>query len=125
MSEPVGKYVGGRFVPNDHDTKAIIGYDSLLDRFYFVAIDEDGALITRNQVVDVDTLEWVNEVGGGGTSPTARYMIADMDMAGAGNWYIMRMTEATGLIRYAKGASGYAAAWTARAGQSYDLPTIF
>ena len=64
MSEPVGKYVGGRFVPNDHDTKAIIGYDSLLDRFYFVAIDEDGALITRNQVVDVDTLEWVNEVGG-------------------------------------------------------------
>ena len=128
MSNPVGKYEGGVFVPNVHDAKAIIGYDGAGDRFYFVSIDEDGALITRNQVVDVETLEWVNEVGGGGQPPTSRYMISDIEdphygyVDAAGNWYIMKLDG--GQARYCKGTSGYAAAWAGRAAQSYDLANV-
>jgi len=36
-----------------------------------------------------------------------------------GSWYIYRRTIATQTRLYATGASGYAAAWTARAGQTY------
>lgn len=36
-----------------------------------------------------------------------------------GSWYIYRRTVATNIRLYATGASGYAAAWTARAGQTY------
>jgi hypothetical protein len=125
----IGIYEGGAFIPNVHDAKALAGYDVLADKFYFVATDEDGALLCRQQVVNVDTLEWEN-VTGGEVSPLSRYAITDMDDAAdpayygyvdqVGNWYIMRMTTA-GEVRYAKGASGYAAAWTARAGQSYGL----
>lgn len=126
---PVGKYDGGRYVPNVHGSKAIIGYDALSGEFNFIATDEDGALLCRQQVVNVDTLEWENAIGGE-TSPLSRYAITDMDDSAdpayygyvdqAGNWYIMRMTTA-GEVRYAKGASGYAAAWADKAGQSYGL----
>lgn len=58
------------------------------------------------------------------------YVVNDMDTASdpqyfgyendAGEWYILEMTTSTQL-RYAKGASNYATAWTNRASQSYDL----
>ena len=38
-----------------------------------------------------------------------------------GAWYIKQITISTGVILYAVGASGYAAAWTARTEQSYDV----
>lgn len=41
-----------------------------------------------------------------------------------GHWYIMKINS--GAYTYAKGDSGYSAAWTARASQSYDtFGTIF
>lgn len=36
-----------------------------------------------------------------------------------GAWYIMKWNTADNTFRYAHGSSGYAAAWTARASQSY------
>ena len=37
-----------------------------------------------------------------------------------GNYYIERYTEATGVLEYSAGTSGYAAAWTNRAAESYN-----
>lgn len=105
----------------------------------------------HNQVVDPDTLEWVNQQqGDGGSSggdvnvtnwpatqpvsnvsddPTAKYKISDVDDAGDpayfgyeaadGSWYIMKNAVASKTYRYAAGGSGYSAAWTNRASQSY------
>lgn len=60
----------------------------------------------------------------------ADFFIADIDDAGdplyfgfvstVESWYIMKYTEATGVIRYAIGNKGYANAWTNRATQTYD-----
>lgn len=125
----IGKYEGGKYVPNVHGSAAILGYDVAGDEFFFIATDDDGALLCRQQVVDVETLEWVNATGGEST-PTSRYIISDMDVSAdpnyfgyldkAGSWYIMRMSEATGETRYARGSSGYAAAWASKDVQSYD-----
>ncbi len=38
-----------------------------------------------------------------------------------GAWYIKQITVSTGVILYAVGTSGYAAAWTAKTLQSYDV----
>ena len=38
----------------------------------------------------------------------------------SGNWYILQLNKGNGTVRYAKGTSGYAAAWANRAGQSYN-----
>lgn len=38
-----------------------------------------------------------------------------------GGWIIQQRTESTGAYRYVIGQSGYAAAWTARASQTYVL----
>lgn len=125
---PVGKYSGGRYVPHVHDAKALIGYDELSDAFFFIATDSDGALLVRGQVVDVETLEWVNEVGGSGSPPTSRYVISDISdpyygyLDAAGSWYIMKLEA--GEARYAKGASGYAAAWADKEGQDYGLADV-
>jgi hypothetical protein len=125
----LGGYSGGKYIPDVHDNKALVGYDAVADEFYFIAADEDGALLCRQQVVDVETLEWVNATGGEST-PTSKYIISDMDTSAdpnyfgyvdkSGAWYIMKLSESTGEMRYAKGASGYAAAWAAKAAQSYD-----
>jgi hypothetical protein len=37
-----------------------------------------------------------------------------------GNYYIKKITNSTGVVEYTKGTSGYAAAWTNRASESYD-----
>jgi len=41
----------------------------------------------------------------------------------AGNWYIQRATTSSTVTTYefVKGSSGYAAAWTGRVAQSYDI----
>lgn len=64
--------------------------------------------------------------------PTRSYHIADKDDDASpnyygftdqyGKWYIMKETVSAGAdtYRYVKGDSGYAAAWTARATQTYD-----
>ncbi len=36
-----------------------------------------------------------------------------------GNWYILRITSATGIYLYAAGSSAYSTAWTNRASQTY------
>lgn len=66
-----------------------------------------------------------------------RYKPADSDSADPsyngfvssdGSWYILKQTISGDVVsfRYAKGASGYAAAWTDRATQTYDyFSTIF
>lgn len=61
---------------------------------------------------------------------TNKYKLSDLDYASdpsyyghvdsAGNWYILKLDESGGTVRYAKGTSGYTTAWTARASQSYD-----
>ena len=61
---------------------------------------------------------------------TSQYHISDLDTSAIpmyfgyvdqnGNWYIMQLSTSNGTARYCKGFSGYAAAWTARAGQTYD-----
>lgn len=73
--------------------------------------------------------------GGSGT-PTATapatYAISDADEAAAspkyygflkadGAWYILKVTAAAGVsgYTYVAGTTGYAAAWTGRAGQTY------
>lgn len=60
--------------------------------------------------------------------PFATYQASDIDGAGAtkyygfvsrsGAWYIQEVTDTT--IRYTKGTSGYVAAFTGRAGLTYD-----
>lgn len=60
-------------------------------------------------------------------SELSGYQISDMDASGSteyygfvnasGAWYILEITNTS--ARYAKGASGYTTAWTARAEQSY------
>ena len=57
------------------------------------------------------------------------YKLSDMDSAGdptyygymdaSGDWYIMQLNTASGTARYVRGAGGYAAAWTGRAGLTY------
>lgn len=64
------------------------------------------------------------------SSPLSAYQANDLDETGdpayygyetaGGAWMIKRLNSAAGTIRYARGDSNYAAAWTARAGQSYD-----
>lgn len=130
----IGKYEGGDYKPNVHDSKVIAGRDPVTGKYAFASVDEEGRLVVRMMAVNPDTLEW-EPVVSGSASPAAKYMIADMADASdpqyygyvdaAGAWYIMRLTAATGEIRYAKGDSGYAAAWAAKAAQSYELPTIF
>lgn len=58
-----------------------------------------------------------------------RHELSDIDDAGSpayygfvdadGGWYIKRVTSTT--VRFVRGSSGYAAAWTGRAGQTYGL----
>jgi len=65
-------------------------------------------------------------------SMTVNYLLAEIDSAGTpqyfgyendtGEWYISRNTS--GVWRYAKGASNFSTAWTARASQTYDYPSI-
>lgn len=81
QNRAVGFYdAGGDFLPNVHDAKALAGYDKVADQFNFLDGDEDGRLLTRNQVVDIDTLDWVNEVsaseGGGSGGVMADYDVA-------------------------------------------------
>jgi hypothetical protein len=44
-----------------------------------------------------------------------------------GSWYIKKIDESTEpkTVRFCKGATDYATAWTAKASQTYDYPTIF
>ena len=42
-------------------------------------------------------------------------------LAADGSWYIMEENTAEGTYRYVRGTSGYAAAWTARATNTYVL----
>lgn len=133
MNRSVGMYEGGVYVPHVHDGKAIVGYDQAADKFYFIATDDSGAMLCRQMVVDVETLEWVPLVGGEST-PVAKYILADMDTTSdpsyyghvdkGGGWYILRLNDASGQVRYARGASGYTTAWTARAAQTYDYFSI-
>lgn len=50
---------------------------------------------------------------------TGTYVYAGHEHVTDGSWFIYRRTIATGAREYATGTSGYAAAWTARAGQTY------
>lgn len=68
------------------------------------------------------------ESGGATASPvytqqdyekTATYVYVGYEESG-GAWYIYRRTIATNVRMYATGASGYAAAWTARSSQTYS-----
>lgn len=63
------------------------------------------------------------------------YLIANMDSGATtytgfenrlGEWYIMRavITGAATVYTYAKGSSGYAAAYVARASQTYAIPSV-
>ena len=61
------------------------------------------------------------------SDPLAKYKISDLEEAATsyygnlatdGSWYILSLTATA--ARYAKGDSGYVAAWTGRAGLTYD-----
>jgi len=62
-----------------------------------------------------------------------QYQISDVDavanpkytgyLALDGTWYIMQNTSDT-TFRYARGSSGYAAAWTGRAGLTYKYVNL-
>lgn len=85
-----------------------------------------------------DGAEWQRMTQPGGSSsssyskPTDEYdLIQDDDTSSAsyeyygymksdGGWYIKRITLASNLREYVKGTSGYTAAWTGRAGLSYN-----
>lgn len=43
-----------------------------------------------------------------------------------GRWYILKsvISGTTTTYTYAKGSSGFAAAWTARASQTYSVPSV-
>lgn len=49
---------------------------------------------------------------------TATYVYAGY-LASSGDWYIYRRTISTNVRLYATGGSGYAAAWTNRASETY------
>lgn len=70
-----------------------------------------------------------------GFDPLIGYRISDRDSDNAdfnyygylnadGGYYIMQENLTTGAYRYFVGASGYAAAWTARSSQSYDYFSV-
>lgn len=76
------------------------------------------------------TVNSLKDPSGGTGSATASYGANNIDASAdpryfgfenaAGEWYILKMASGDEILTYAKGASGYAAAWTARASQSYD-----
>jgi hypothetical protein len=76
--------------------------------------------------VDTDTLESLTQT----LIDQGKYQFRNIDVsddplyvgheASDGSWEIMEYTAATGVGLYATGSSGYAAAWIARAAQSYS-----
>lgn len=72
----------------------------------------------------------INNLGTATAVPTSSYQINDMDTAvvsaqyfgyesAGGAWYIKRLNETAGTVRYVAGASNYEIAWTNRATQTY------
>lgn len=70
----------------------------------------------------------VSSTGGGSSSTvwglndkedTGTYVYYGFSAAD-GSWKLLRKTSATNVFRYSTGASGYSAAWTNRASQTYD-----
>lgn len=65
------------------------------------------------------------------TDPTTKYNLSDFDVSSDpiyigkidkdGNWFIKKITIATGIVLYAIGTTGYTAAWSDRTLQSYDV----
>lgn len=125
-------------LPN-HSEKSVY-----LDREEHVHKGELGAKRVVMYTYDsgTDTLQPYSSSGGGGgssySSQTDEYQLNDYTDGtapnyygyenGSGAWYIKKIDDSTSpvLVRYAKGASGYAAAWTGRAGQTYDIyGTVF
>lgn len=88
---------------------------------------------TANYVWNSSTLEWERMTQPGGSSSggkaTDAYAISNEEVTGtyeyygfedaSGNWYILRVTSASGIYQYAAGSSAYSTAWTNRASQSY------
>ncbi len=81
------------------------------DSTLYLALDEVEALLTmmtdalgHYQASDIDE-----------SGDPAYYGFLDKD----GNWYIMEANAGSGTYRYEKGSSGYAAAWTGKAGLTY------
>lgn len=71
-------------------------------------------------------LDFTGSGGGGSTGytwqdyeKTGTYVYVGYEETG-GAWYIYRRTIATNAREYATGASGYAAAWTNRAAETYS-----
>lgn len=64
MNRSLGFYENGKYLPNVHSVEVLAGYDSDDDQYSFVAVDTDGRFVVKNQVIDPDTLEWINQVQG-------------------------------------------------------------
>lgn len=111
----------------------VYGHDGGVD-WNALNVDSDGRLSSKGQAWRSSTLSFINlQVDDGGSlrvavdDVTFRYKISDIDdpyyghLAADGAWYIMKLDTGTGEVRYVKGAGGYAAAWSGRAGLTYDL----
>ncbi len=83
-----------------------------------------GQVLTKDTGTDYD-FSWQDSSGGStgyawqDYEKTATYVYVGYEESG-GAWYIYRRTIATNVRMYATGASGYAAAWTARSSQTYS-----
>ena len=101
-----------------------------------VACDEDGKLyVAGDFTANIGDIEVaVDDVEQYILDMQIHYKIANMDTGNAtydyfgfldkgGNYYIMRQDKTGGdsAFLYSSGASGYAAAWTGRAGESYAI----
>ncbi len=123
----------------------------IVDAVGNLRIAAGATLPVNNFIWNTNTLAWeaaTGSLGAGGAvevtnfpatqnvaltngNPLAAYKPSDLDtgadpnyfgfLDGTGNWYVLRLSIASGQARYAKGtAGGYAAGWTGRAGLTYD-----
>jgi hypothetical protein len=81
-------------------------------------------------LVSTDTLTVAGTMSVTNFPATSPYKLSGLDSSGDpayfgyldpdGNWYIMQVSISAGTSLYAKGASGFAAAWVDKVIQSYD-----
>ena len=103
------------------------GAETDIDGDYnFLFVSADGHLRTENLVWNPSTLAWEVSTVGINDDPLAKYKFTAKDPTGVyfgytdkdGAWYIMNLGEEFTL--YAKGDSGFLAAWANKGIQSYD-----
>ncbi len=127
-------------LPQDETGKAERGYDYDFDMEKVAIYVDDGAGgvklwdgsadFTGDVEIDTDALEQLV------ADSLAHYKMDDFDVSSDpkyvgyqdkdGNYYIARYNIASPAVDYTKGTSGYAAAWTNRAAESYsDFASTF